>query len=242
MDIHASRKFPIALEIGSYRGQLYKALQDTNPSGIEHLIQLDSLIDHCDIKVNNDNLYELESILLSPISEAVDENVINTYKLRLKSERLPFKPNTFDLVMSSMHLHWINDLPGMLSQIRTVLKPDGVFIATLFGGSTLKELRYSFYLAEQERRGGVAPHTSPLIHPSDVAELSQAAGFALPAVDVDTIMVSYPSALSLMEHLWRMGEGHAALNRQQGVGRDTFLATAALYQGGSLTVCGESQV
>lgn len=136
MDIHASRKFPVALEIGSYRGQLFKALKDTNPSGIEHLIQLDSLDDHCVVKCNDDNLYELGSLLTKRTT--ADENNINTYKLSLKSEILPFKPNTFDLVMSSMHLHWINDLPGMLNQIRTVLKPDGVFVATVFGGSTLK--------------------------------------------------------------------------------------------------------
>ena len=70
-----------------------------------------------------------------------------------------------------------------------LLRPDGVFLATMIGGTTLQELNYCFYLAEQERKGGISPHSSPLALPSDVAGLVQAAGFALPTVDVDTIVV-----------------------------------------------------
>ena len=76
-----------------------------------------------------------------------------------------------DLVLSNLSLHWINDLAGALTQVRRVLKPDGCFIGSLLGGSTLHELRYCLYLAEQERRGGVSPHASPLITPSDMAAL-----------------------------------------------------------------------
>jgi len=135
-----------------------------------------------------------------------------------------------DLVLSNLSLHWINDLAGALTQVRQVLKPDGCFIGSLLGGSTLHELRYCLYLAEQERRGGVSPHASPLITPSDMAALMQGAQFALPTIDLDTVTVSYPDAFALMEHLSRMGEGTAALNRQFHVGRDTFTAAAAIYQ------------
>ncbi|KAI5288709.1 hypothetical protein KEM54_004983, partial [Ascosphaera aggregata] len=77
-------------------------------------------------------------------------------------ECLPYKPESFDAVLSSLSMHWTNDLPSVLSQINSVLKPDCPFIATMFGGDTLFELRTSFQLADMERRGGVTPRVSPL--------------------------------------------------------------------------------
>lgn len=147
-------------------------------------------------------------------------------------EHLPFSPASFDLIVSNLSLHWINDLPGAMTQARDVLKPDGVFLASMFGGNTLKELRVAFQLAEQEREGGISPHISPSAHVADCGSLLQAAGFALPTVDVDTITVSYPDALVLMEHLQGMGESSAILTRRPYVSRETFLAAAAIYQVG----------
>jgi len=77
-------------------------------------------------------------------------------------ERLPYEANTFDAVLSSLSMHWINDLPSLLAQINNVLKPDSPFIGAMFGGDTLFELRTSLQLADLERRGGVSPHVSPL--------------------------------------------------------------------------------
>lgn len=71
----------------------------------------------------------------------------------------------------------------------------------------LNYCRHCFYLCEQERKGGVSSHTSPLVKASDVAGLLQSAGFTLPTVDVDTLRIGYPDAFTLMEHLNRMGEG-----------------------------------
>lgn len=79
----------------------------------------------------------------------------------ISDAQLPFENESFDAVLSSMSLHWINDLPGLFREVRRVLKPDGAFIAAMAGGETLFELRCSFQLAEQERRGGLSPHVSP---------------------------------------------------------------------------------
>jgi len=155
---------------------------------------------------------------------------VKTMNIACDEEALPFKEHTFDLVVSNMALHWVNDLPSTLQQIKSALKPDGAFVASLLGGSTLQELRQCFYLAEQERRGGFSPHASPFVLASDAASLMQAAGFSLPTIDVDTVTISYPDAFTLMEHLGCMGEGTASLNRQYNVGKDTFLAMASLYQ------------
>lgn len=128
-------------------------------------------------------------------------------------EKLPFAPDSFDLVVSLLSLHWANDLPGVLSQIKTVLQPDGLFLGCLFGGGTLTELRTSLLEAEQEMTGGVSPRLSPLPGLQDVAGLLQHAGFALPVVDLDDVTVRYSHPMKLLEDLKGMGE-QAAFARQ----------------------------
>lgn len=100
----------------------------------------------------------------------------------------------------------------------------------MVGGSSLSELQTSLGLAEQEREGGVSPHVGPFVNVSDVGSLLTSAEFTLPTVDVDTISIGFPDAMVVMEHLQRMGEGNACLNRRDRVPRDTFLAACAIYQ------------
>jgi NADH dehydrogenase [ubiquinone] 1 alpha subcomplex assembly factor 5 len=223
-----TRQFPLALEIGSYRGNLLDGIRAKENfrgslgglGGIQNLVQ-------CDIITKDASI---PSLYISD-SKTESDKLVTAHSLVCDEEFLPFKPATFDLVLSNLTLHWTNDIPSTLKQIRAILKPDGAFIGNMFAGNTLNELRHCFYLAEQERRGGFAPHGSPLAQTSDVAYLMQSAGFSLPTVDVDTITVCYPDVFSLMDHLVRMGEGSASLNRQFAVGKDTFLAMAAIYQG-----------
>ena len=137
----------------------------------------------------------------------------------------------FDLVLSSMSLHWINDLPGVLAQINNILKPDSPFLGAMLGGDTLFELRTSLQLAEQERRGGMSPHVSPLADVRDVGGLMQRAGFKMLTVDVDDIIVDYPDTFALMQDLQAMGEGNALLGREMGgISRDVLLANDAIYR------------
>lgn len=146
-------------------------------------------------------------------------------------ETLPFEPATFDLVLSNLSMHWINDLPGVLGQINNVLKPDSPFIGAMLGGDTLYELRTSLQLAEQERRGGVSPHVSPLADVKDVGGLLQRAGFKMLTVDVDDVIVDYPDSFALMQDLQAMGEGNAVIGREMGaIGRDVLLASDAIYR------------
>lgn len=146
-------------------------------------------------------------------------------------ETLPFEANSFDLALSSLSLHWVNDLPSVLSQINNVLKPDAPFIAAMSGGDTLYELRGSLQLAELDRLGGIGTHVSPLADVRDVGNLLTRAGFKLLTVDVDDIIVDYPSTLHLMRDLQAMGESNAALKRTPGpISRDVLLATEAIYK------------
>lgn len=127
----------------------------------------------------------------------------------LTSEALPFAEDRFDLIVACGNLHWINDLPGALVQMRKMLKPDGLLLAMLPGGETLTELRQSFEKAEMELRAGVSPRISPFVDIRDAGSLLQRAGFALPVVDSERLELRYEHPLTLLHELRRMGQGNA---------------------------------
>jgi SAM-dependent methyltransferase len=145
-------------------------------------------------------------------------------------EALPFSDATLDLVVSALALQFVNDLPGVLIQIRRALKPDGLFLAALLGGDTLTELRQSFAEAESEVEGGVSPHVAPFADLRDLGALLQRAGFALPVTDADRLIVRYDSALALMHDLRRMGATNALYARRRTpLRRATILRMAEIY-------------
>lgn len=142
-----------------------------------------------------------------------------------------FPPNHFSAVLSSFSLHWINNLPSVLSQINSILLPDSPFIAAMLGGDSLFELRTSLQLAEMERRGGVSPRVSPLADVKDVGGLLQSAGFKMLTVDVDDMVIMYPDIFALMADLQQMGEANAVLGREMGaVRREVLMAAEGIYR------------
>jgi SAM-dependent methyltransferase len=146
-------------------------------------------------------------------------------------ELLPFAAERFDLALSCLSLHWVNDLPGTLAQIGHALKPDGLLLAALFGGTTLPELREALLRAELELEGGAGLRVSPFVDLRDAGALLQRAGFALPIVDVETITVTYDHPLKLMQELRLMGEANALLERRHApLRRATLLRACAIYQ------------
>lgn len=90
-----------------------------------------------------------------------DQYRVKPIRLVGDEEFLPFQENSLDLVISNLSMHWVNDIPSTFSQVTKCLKEDGLFIGTMFGENTLKELRNSFTLSEQEREGGISSHISP---------------------------------------------------------------------------------
>ena len=151
-------------------------------------------------------------------------------RLVADEEALPFRDGAFDLVFANLTLHWTNDLPGALLQLRRALKPDGLLLAALLGGETLHELRAALMDAELAEEGGVSPRVSPMAQAADMGGLLQRAGFALPVVDLDRIEASYGDAFALMRDLRGMGETNAVLKRRRAFTRRATLArAAALY-------------
>jgi len=128
-------------------------------------------------------------------------------------EALPFADNSLDLVTSALALQFVNDLPGTLIQIRRALKPDGLFLAALVGGDSLAELREAIATAESEIEGGISPRVAPFADVRELGALLQRAGFALPVVDNERLVVRYESATALMRDLRHMGATNVMYER-----------------------------
>ena len=142
-------------------------------------------------------------------------------------EALPFAEASFDLVVSALALHWVNDLPGALLQIRRVLKPHGLFIAVMAGGETLTELRQCLAAAESEIESGLSPRVTPFVEVRAMGTLLQRAGFALPVTDVDRLTVRYASLAGLFRDLRAMGATNALTDRRRKPLRRSTIARAA---------------
>ena len=148
-----------------------------------------------------------------------------------RDEMVSAPAGTFDLAVSALALHFVNDLPGALVQIRRALKPDGLFLAALIGGDTLTELRQSFAAAESEMEGGISPRVAPFAGIRDIGALLQRAGFALPVVDSDRVTVRYDTVFALMHDLRRMGATNAlAERRRRPLKRATLFKMAEVYR------------
>lgn len=182
------RSFPVALDLGAGRGTVGRLLRRAG-IGSELFISAD----------------------MSPrlLAHAGMPTVV------ADEELLPFRPGSLDLVASGLALQFVNDLPGTLVQIRRALKPDGLLIAALLGGSSLHELREAFVLAETETTGGASPRVAPFADVRDLGGLLQRAGFALPVTDSETIEVGYPGLLGLIQELRAIGWSNALLERRR---------------------------
>lgn len=146
------------------------------------------------------------------------------------SEILGLPPASIDLAVSALSLQWINDLPGMLAQIRRALRPDGLLLAILVGGDTLNELRTVLTTAESEIRGGAAPRVAPFADIRDMGGLLQRAGLALPVIDTDRFTVRYDTMFHLMRDLRAMGATNALADRDpRPLTRSIVARAAGLY-------------
>lgn len=178
------RQFEHALDLGCHDGRLARILSETG------------------------RVKDIDAGDLSPAMVAAAQ--AGGTEARILDEETPALPeDRYDLVVSALSLHWVNDLPGTLVRLRQGLKPDGLFLGALFGAGTLAELRECLMEAETELSGGVSPRLSPLPGLKDMADLMQRAGFALPVADRDTVVVRYRDPARLLADLKGMGEQNA---------------------------------
>ncbi len=196
------RSFPLAANIGAHHGVVSRAIRGV--AGVENIIDLDATV-------------EL-------LREAPGLRVV------ADEEALPFADASLDLAVSGLSLQLVNDLPGALVQIRRALRPDGLLLASLLGGATLRELRESWIAAEAEISGGASPRIAPFADVRDMGALLQRAGFALPVVDSETLTVTYANPLALMQEIKAMGASNMLeARRRTPVTRGLMLRTAEIY-------------
>ena len=151
-------------------------------------------------------------------------------RLSADAETVPLASASLGLAISLLSLQDVNDVPGMLVQIRRALKPDGLFLAALAGSGTLAELRLSLLQAETEVAGGASPRVQPFLDVRDAGALLQRAGFALPVADLDTITVRYDTMFGLMRDLRAMGATNALVDRsRRPATRQLFARAAEIY-------------
>lgn len=202
VDLHM--QFPVALNLGCHRGELSMLLPHFSGHGIGRLL-------HCDIA-------PAMVTAASGLRFVADE------------EALPVAAQSLDLVLNILSLHGVNDLPGSLVQIRRALRPGGLFLASMFGGDTLHELRHCLTQAEITCDGGLSPRIAPFVDVRDAGALLQRAGFARPVADVDTLTVSYADPLRLMHDLRGMGESNVLYaRRRRFLRRETLSEAIRLY-------------
>jgi len=203
-----NKNFKVAVDLGCGFGHVSKHL---SKDVVEELIMCDR-----------------SELVLEKAS--VPEDITSCRKMVVDEEHLPFADESIDIVLSSLSLHWVNQLPSTFTQIMKCLKKDGVFIGALFGGETLFELRGALQLAEIEREGGFAAHISPFTEIRDVGSLLNRAGFTMLTIDTDEICVNYPSMFELMHDLKGMAENNASWIRKLHLHRETMFAASAIYQ------------
>src|SRR5262249_27503250 len=143
-------------------------------------------------------------------------------------EHFPFEANTLDLIVVNGTLHTVNDLPGVLIQMRRALKPDGLFLCALLGGESLYELRDSQMRVESAKAGATS-RVHPMIDLQNFAALMQRAGFALPVVDAVRQNILYQNVRTLLRDIKEAGEGLALAQRPPYPGKNFWADIEADY-------------
>jgi SAM-dependent methyltransferase len=201
-----NRRFDVALDMSAADGRFGRAL------------------------ATSDAAARVGLLIEGELSPALSAQQSGPARLIMDEEWLPFADDSLGLVVSVLGLHSVNDLPGVLVQVRRALTPDGLFIGTLFGGETLKELRGCLMEAELEVRGGYGPRIAPFAEGPDLIDLLRRTGFSMPVVDSDRVEVSYEHPLRLLADLRAMGEGNVLIDRpRKGLSRAILHKMSELY-------------
>lgn len=150
---------------------------------------------------------------------AADAGALNAARsdgVQCDEDRLPFAPGSFDLIMAAGGLDQVNDLPGALLLLRRALRPDGLLLAGFVGAGSLPMLRAALHAADMAGPdSAAAPRIHPQIDVRAAGDLLQRAGFALPVVDGDRLMLRYSSLGGLVADIRAAGAANQLLARSR---------------------------
>ena len=129
----------------------------------------------------------------------------------------------FNIVISLLRLQTEDNVAEVMIKIHKNLKPDGLFIAAMFGGNTLTELRQVFYKTDNEIYGGLTPHIYPMTTYKQAAELLVRSGYNQPVVDSDRITVNYSNLNRLINDLRDLGETNVLNSKSKQILTKTYI-------------------
>ena len=214
------RKMKIAVDLGSGRGYVIRHLTGHSVEKIYALESSPTMLEQCVLPPEEENIIVEKLVFDEDVRTSGDESLM----------KLPFEDESIDIVTSSLSLHWVNNLPGLFKEVKRILRKDGVFLGSMFGGESLFELRCSLQMAELEREGGLGAHISPFVEVQDLGNLLNRTGFTMLTIDSDEIKVTFPSIFELMRDLKGMAENNASWTRKNHIHKDTLIAANAIYQ------------
>lgn len=90
--------------------------------------------------------------------------------------RLPFRDSAFDTVSIIAALNHIPNRAAALLDVRRVLRPGGIFLATMIGPRTGR-VAHLLFQQDEHQRGGMRPGEVDGIRPLEMRALLQRAGF-----------------------------------------------------------------
>jgi NADH dehydrogenase [ubiquinone] 1 alpha subcomplex assembly factor 5 len=168
------------LELGSRGGIMTKKLKHYFPQARITATEISS-------KLLQRNNYADEKLVLDDELDGIEES--------------HFPKAKFDLVVSMLNLHWVNNVPNWMQKIKNNLKSNGVLSFNLFGGRTLKSLRD--YLKSHRCRNNIIPFInlevmSGITHKCFKNNIS----------DSSSMKYACKSPLHLMRELKKIGEGN----------------------------------
>lgn len=199
------RRFPLVLDLGAHHGEMAKAALASGK--VDRVICAD------------------------PSLGMAEHTAKDTPSLVIDYDNVNFRDGSFDAITSAFSMHWVNDLPGILTRMRRWLKPDGLLLLSMAGGISFGGLRSCLAEAESQTAGGLSPRVLPMADIRDLGGLLGRAGFGLPVADSDTLSVSWADPLQMMLELRQMGESNALLGRANHITRrDTIMQASTLYQ------------
>lgn len=127
-------------------------------------------------------------------------------------ENFEAEAESLEAVAIDMVLPLVEDVPLFLVRCLRALRPDGLLLATALGVESFREFRAAW--AEVGEPSG---HVVPLTDVRDGGALLQRLKLALPVVDRDVLVVTFPDFEALYKSLRAHGVGNFAKNRRQGL-------------------------
>jgi len=198
--LNAARGYEYVLDVGMGTGRLTQALAKKFPDAFVVGIDL------------------AEGMVKRARHRAFDFQIIQA-----DAQNLPFKPGTFDLLISNVAYQWVYDLGAAFDQAWKCLCPGGDFVAAIFGRESLHELFDSMAAVSQ----GKLAH-SRLPSKTAVAAALRAAGFERVEVNTEHVLCSFEDMWALL--VWLKNIGANALPREGFVGKRMLDAANEYYQ------------